>query len=301
MAPMPLAFVLLNPFAAGGRAAALAEPVRGWLAAHAPAVPLVVADSIARSVATLQLLPASTRVVLIGGDGTLHQMLPVLLTHGHVLGLVPMGSGNDTARALGVHGMPWERALANALVTPASRMDTGELLTARARIPFISSLSAGFDAAVSTRALRAPSWLPGLPRYLWATLAELATLHNWELQVIVDGVRRHTGRALFASALNTPSYGSGMPAVPQALIADGHLDLLLAGRFGRLGTLLMLPRLLAGRHLGHSRVNTLRFDHLSIECATPLPLAADGEPLMPASAFDVHVRAGALSVVMARK
>jgi diacylglycerol kinase family enzyme len=296
---MPPAFVMLNPFAESGRAAALAAPVRDWLAAHAPGVPLVVADSIGRSVATLQLLPGGTRVVLIGGDGTVHQMLPVLLTHSHVLGLVPLGSGNDTARALGVHGMPWQRALANALSAQPSPMDAGELRTARARVPFISSLAAGFDAAVSLRARRAPRWLSGMPRYLWATLAELAQLRNLELRVTVDGVLRHAGSALFASTLNTPSYGSGMPAVPHARVSDGHLDLLLAGHFGRVSTLLMLPRLLTGRHLSHARVNAWSFDHLSVECTLDVPLAADGEPIASAKAFEVRVRPRALSVVMA--
>ena len=64
--------VLLNPRAAGGQAAALAQPVREWLSAYAPGVALVESDSIERSRATLQCMPRSSRVVLIGGDGTLH-------------------------------------------------------------------------------------------------------------------------------------------------------------------------------------------------------------------------------------
>jgi diacylglycerol kinase family enzyme len=98
--------VLLNPRAAGGQAAALVQPVREWLANYAPGVALVESDSIERSRATLQCLPRSSRVVLVGGDGTLHHMLPVLLTHRLALGVVPLGGGNDTARALGVAGWP---------------------------------------------------------------------------------------------------------------------------------------------------------------------------------------------------
>src|SRR5512147_1148399 len=116
-APRPArpTMVLLNPRAAGGRAAALAAPMRAWLGEHAPGVALVESDSIERSRATLQCLPRSSRVVLVGGDGTLHQMLPVLLTHRLALGVVPLGGGNDTARALGVAGMPWPKALELAL------------------------------------------------------------------------------------------------------------------------------------------------------------------------------------------
>jgi diacylglycerol kinase family enzyme len=274
--------------------------VRDWLATHAPQVPLLESDSIERSRASLQCLPRSSRVVLIGGDGTLHHMLPVLLTHRLALGVVPMGGGNDTARALGVADLPWPKALELALTGHTRRMDVGELLTVRGRIPFISSLAIGFDAAVGQRAQVGPGWLDGLPRYLWATLAELATLRTHVLRARVDGELVHDGAALFTSVFNTPSYGSGMPAVPGARIADGKLDLLVAGEFGRLGALRMLPRLLKGRHLDHEKFATRRLQTLVIDSDSPLPMAADGEPLAPLRDFEVRVRASAVSVVSAR-
>lgn len=301
-APRPArpVMVLLNPLAAGGRAAALAAPMRGWLAEHAPGVALVESDSIERSRATLQCLPRSSRVVLVGGDGTLHHMLPVLLTHRLALGIVPLGSGNDTARALRIESLDWRAALELALHGPTRRMDVGELLTPRRQVPFISSLAAGFDAAVGQRALAAPRALTGLPRYLWATFAELAGLHTHRLRVYTDGQLRHEGEALFASVLNTPSYGSGMPAAPAARVADGQLDLLLAGPFGRIGAMAMLPRLLKGTHLRSGHCSTWRFQQLRIESADELPMAADGEPLQPLRSFEVRLRASAISVVAAR-
>jgi len=60
------------------------------------------------------------------------------------------------ARALGVAGMAWPQALELALRGPTRRMDVGELITPRLRVPFFSSLAAGFDAAVAMRALSGP-------------------------------------------------------------------------------------------------------------------------------------------------
>ena len=297
MAGMAAVFVLLNPNADGGRAGAVAAPMREWLAAHSPGTALIASDSIARSRAMLQCLPAGTRVVLIGGDGTLHHMLPVLLAQRFPLGLVPLGGGNDVARALGLHGMDWPEALALAIDGPVSAMDTGELVSARHRVPFISSLAVGFDAAVGQRAQDAPHWLRGLPRYLWATLAEVVGLRNWSMRVTVDGELRHQGRALLASSLNTPTYGCGMPATPRARVDDGRLNLLVAGRFGRLATLLMLPRLLRGAHLGHPRIGSLPFKRLHIEARGNVPIAADGEPLDTERDFEIKVRRGSLRVV----
>jgi diacylglycerol kinase (ATP) len=296
---MTAAFVLLNPQADAGRAARLAEPMRQWLAANAAGTALIESDSIGRSRAMLQCLPEGTRVILIGGDGTLHHMLPVLLAQGFPLGLVPLGSGNDTARALGLCALSWEQALSLALDGPVSAMDTGELITGRQRVPFASSLAFGFDAAVGQRAHAAPCWLKGRLRTLWAALAELASLRNWPMRVTVDGELRHQGRALLATTLNTATYVSGLNGMPRASVVDGRLNLLVAGRFGRLSTLLMLPRLQRGTHLGHPRVGAVQFRRAHFETREDVPIAADGEPLKAERDFEVKVRRGALKVVRA--
>jgi len=293
--------VLANPRAQGGRAARLLPALRDALP---PGVALHTPERVDAALALLRALPEGTRVVAVGGDGTLHRWLPALIERDHELGIVPLGSGNDTARALGVHRgspLPW---LTHALNGPVSFMDTGlatwhDALGEKHETPFISSLSAGFDAAVVARALTGPPRLRGLPRYLWATLRELAALRSWHLDVTVDGVHGHEGPALFAATLNTPTYGSGMPATPGARVHDGLLNLLLVGPFGRLGALGMLPRLLLGWHLGHARVNTRAFEKMLLLGRGDLPLAADGEWLGLARSVNVAVRPASLRVVRA--
>jgi diacylglycerol kinase (ATP) len=235
--------------------------------------------------------------VLIGGDGTVHQMLPALVEHACELALVPLGSGNDSARALGVAKLDWQTALAHALRAPAAPMDLGRCKADGRSFWFASSLTAGFDSAVGDRAIRGPTFLRGLPRYLWATLGELAFLRHWPMTITLDGRTLHDGPVLFASVLNTPSYGSGMPVVPQARIDDGRLDLLLAGPFSRVGTSLMLPRMLAGRHLGHPMVQIEPFTTLEVHTPVDVPLAGDGEPAGTARAWHISVQPGALLVV----
>lgn len=293
----PTALVIVNPRAAGGRAQALVAPIAQWLAEHRPGPRCVAWQDAAAAGHAVATLPRGARVVLVGGDGTLHGLLPALLERDAEVGLVPLGSGNDMARALGLSGSAWRDALAHAIDAPATPVDVGECTFAGRRVPFASSITAGFDSAVSLRALNAPRRLRGLPRYLWATLAELAALRTWAMRVEADGVCVHDGAALFASVLNTPSYGGGMPAVPAARIDDGRLDLLVAGRFGRAGATAMLPRLLAGRHLSHPRVATRRFAMLSVTSPVDVPLAADGDVLGAARAWRVEVLPAALRVV----
>ena len=295
---MTAAVVLLNPRAAGGRAAALQAPLAAWLRKQAPAVALVVSRSIDAAQERLGALPAASRIVVVGGDGTVHHLLAAALARGHTLALVPLGNGNDTARAAGLFPMEWAGALAHALAAPALAIDTGELTADGLRVPFISSVSAGFDASVCARVVAAPRWLHGLPRYLWGTFGELARLRRCDLRITLDGALHHAGSALFASTCNTPTFGSGMPAVSNARVNDGRLDLLLAGPFGRAGALRMLPRLLAGTHLRDSRVSTRPYRSLQVASETPIPLAADGEPRPAVSSFSIEVRPSSLRFVV---
>lgn len=289
--------MLLNGDAGGGRARRLEAALRDATHALAPSAAFEMPATVADARRCVEHSPPGRRVVVIGGDGSAHALLPALLAGGHELALVPAGSGEDAARAFGLRGRPWRDALGLALAAPARPIDVGRLRTEHDARPFVSSLCMGFDAAIAARASRGPRALGGLLRYLLATLTEIAHLRRWHLNVTVDGHTLHDGPALFASALNTPTYGGGMPVLPAARIDDGRLDLIVAMRFGRLGALAMLPRLLLGHHLGHAQVASARFAHLRVRADRPLPLAADGEPIAAAREVDVRVQTGALRVV----
>jgi diacylglycerol kinase family enzyme len=117
------------------------------------------------------------------------------------------------------------------------------------------------------------------------------------VRIALDGQHLSEGSCLLASTLNTRTYGGGMPAVPHAQIDDGQLNLLVAGQFNRLQTLLMLPRLLVGLHLGHSRIQTQAFKNADISSPIDLPIAADGETLGHTRQIKINVLPGALMAV----
>lgn len=295
------AVLLLNPNAAGGRAARLRRPIEENLSAFVGHPMLFVSHEATLARRIVDALPSGSRVVVVGGNGSVSQLLPSLVAGGHELGIVPLGSGNDTAHAMGVGRMGWREALATALEAPATPVDLGEVRWTNARSfeqhsLFISSLCAGFDAAVAQHALSLPRWLKGKPRYLGATLLELMALRQFDVRTEVDGQAIHAGPVLLASTLNTRTYGAGMPIAPDARVDDGRLDLLLADGMGLGRVLALLPRMLAGRHLGQPGVLHQRFAQLSLQAVEPVPLAADGEFLGEAVDIDVRVRAGALMV-----
>jgi diacylglycerol kinase (ATP) len=289
--------VLLNPHAGGGAAARLRPSLEGLLKLHAPGVRLFTTPTVEEARALLRDHPPGTRVVLVGGDGSVHGLLRELATRGHELALLPFGSGNDTARALGLRKAPQADMLVHALNAPARNIDLGEVITEDESRLFVSSLAMGFDAAVGLRALNGPRWLGGLPRYLLATLQELVRLRTEPVVAQADGVTVLEGPALFTSVLNTPSYGGGMPLAPTARLDDGQMELVVAGQFNRLQALAMLPRLLAGQHLGHPQVQLHGAQTIDLATPVPLPMAADGEPMLPACQIHVRVLKRALRVV----
>lgn len=298
-----LTYVLLNPHARGGRNAKLAEPLKNLLAQHGLHDALLITETPETALQMMHALPAGSRVIVAGGDGSVHHLLPALIAGDHTLGVLPLGSGNDNARAMGTYGHTLEKIISRALYHPATRIDVGEVHFVdtdtgllRERL-FLSSLSAGFDASISLRAREGPQWLSGMPRYLWATLGELRALRHWPVQVIADDVLIHEGPALFASSLNTPSFGGGMPAVPHARTNDGALDLLMAGHIHMTEVLQLLPRLLIGRHLGRPKVHTQSFARLEIHTNTHIPVAADGEYLGLASEIKIFSRRQSLAAI----
>ncbi|MEH0168078.1 diacylglycerol kinase family protein [Paucibacter sp. JuS9] len=287
------ALCLLNPHAAGGRCAALAAPLREAL----ERVPLYLPDDVNAARERLLSLPPRSRVLVAGGDGTVHQLLPALVERELELALLPGGTGNDLARALGLHGLDLRAALEKARHGLAGAMDLGQVQADGRSHFFMSSLALGFDAAVGRRALAAPRWLRGQPRYVWATLAEISRLRRYPLTLHAEGQLLHEGEVLFASSLNTESYASGMPVAPGARIDDGRLELVCVGRYGRLGALAAMPALLMGQHLRLPGIFMRRMQTLQIDSPIELPLALDGEPIPAARSLTVTVRPLALRVV----
>lgn len=293
--------ILINPHAAGGRARQLIHPIQVWchdLPATHKQPQVVAPDSVKAARQILAALPSKSRVIIVGGDGTLNQMLPTLLNGQHIVGLVPYGSGNDCARAWGLHRLSWQQALTHALQASPQAIDLGSVELNDSSVHYFhSSLAVGFDASVGNRALAGPKYLRGLPRYLLATLRELVHLKNWPLEIEADGQVVHQQASLLASALNTPTYGAGMPAVPHASIQDGQLNLLIGSTFNRLQTLLMLPRLLMGQHLGHPRIQCVAFSNAYIQSKLPVPVAIDGETLGDTTHLKINCRPNALQVL----
>jgi len=290
--PERAALAVINPHA--GRAAALIEPLRAALGAER----VEVTPESAAARARLLALPPHQRVIVIGGDGTLQALLTAFIERDHELALLPLGNGNDLARALGLTGRDWRATLAHLDRASSGAIDLGRIdVPGRAPQWFASSLAAGFDAAVGHRVHRSSLRLRGLLRYLHATLGELRELQPYDLSVSLDDEPVRRARFLLASCLNTATYGAGMRAAPGARIDDGRLQWLGVHGWGKLTAPLALPLMLAGLHRGLPGIELRDFAMARFASDTPVPLLLDGEPAESAAQFSVTVQRAALRVV----
>lgn len=239
-------------------------------------------------------LPEDAIVLAMGGDGTVQEVAAGCTGTDRSLGVLPAGSGDDFAFALGIDRHDLEAAMRRALHGQVRMVDTG-LANGRT---FINAAGTGFDADVARVALSAPWPLRERSAYLFAIVRTLSRLTSVDSLIALDGELLHEGPALLVSAQNGPRSGGSFPLAPNAVVDDGLLDVLVAGSFSRLGTLAILPRVMAGTHLGHPLIQLFRGRHLLIEWRTPRPMHLEGELLEPCARYEIEVRPKSLKVLV---
>ena len=272
--------LIVNPVAGSGRARRSDAWVREQLAEHRSARIVVTARAgEAEALAANAAEAGHDRVVAIGGDGTIQEVVNGILAgpHGVSLGVLPVGSGNDLARSL---GLPRNRdgALAAALGTEERAID---LLHARNGDGqtrwFASAGGIGFDAQVAAAMSTRRGWQRGQAAYLLTTLTELRRFTNRRLALTVDGERTERS-VLFVAIANGAYYGGGMHIAPGAVVDDGRLDLCVVGDVSRLTALRQLVNLYRGTHVRHPQVMLQRGSHVGVESDVPTGVHLDGEP-----------------------
>ena len=271
---------ILNPVAGHGRSRRVFERLQAMLAGHRQLQPVVwqtAGPAHARELAARAAQEGYQRVVAVGGDGTVHEVINGLMDAGPQLaggvrvGVVPAGSGNDFARNLGLPSDPGEaaRLLARGEAHP---IDVGRVNDRH----FANLAGVGFDAEVAAWANRVPKFIPGTFTYLAGVLALLARYRNAEVSLELDG-RPLQGRAFLVAVGNGPRYAGGMAICPGAVMNDGRLRVVLCGDLQRGEILRLLPTIYQGRHVGHPKVQTFDVRRLSLHARRPLAVHADGE------------------------
>lgn len=230
-------------------------------------------------------------LVVIGGDGMIHLTLQAVAESSTPLAVIPAGTGNDLARALGI---PVNDPLAAADIVVAGHTRAQDLGRSSAGDWFATVLCAGFDSRVAER-MTQMTWPRGRMRYDVAVLAELGSFRTQHFVLELDGEEEHADALLVAAGV-TRSYGGGLRICEGADPTDGLLDITVVGALPRHELVRMFPKLSKGTHVGHPAVTMYRAKKVNLASAD-LTAYADGER-MGALPFTVECVPGALQVFM---
>jgi len=284
---------LVNPAAGRGTARARFEDLR--IAASRAGAGFVVSRNAADLAvqARRAVDDGVERLIVAGGDGTMHHAAQGLAGTPCAMGVVALGTGNDLAATLGLP-RDLDAAVQSALTGPVRRIDlvrVGETVC-------IGYAGVGFDSEV-TRYANTLQRLPKPLVYPWAVLRTLARFEPPLLKVVHDG-GTFLGRAMFANACNLPRFGGGMRIAPDARIDDGMLDLVIVKAISRLALLSVFPKVYVGKHVGHPAITLVCTRRAEFTVDRDMTMYGGGEPVRPVAAGEavpVEVMPGGLAVV----
>jgi YegS/Rv2252/BmrU family lipid kinase len=224
-------------------------------------------------------------VLAAGGDGTSHEVINGIADaaphQDAIVGWIPIGSGNDMARSVGVPlrrpaCLEWYRQLrADAIDLGRIRYRTtdGELRS----LVFGNSFTLGIGAEVLRICRDRGKRLGGKLAYLAATIEAVARQRPHAWTAVIDGREAEITQCRLVAVTNGPVIGAGMRIAPSARLDDGQLDLTWVSELSRARTLALFPRIYWGGHRGHRSVRHQRVRALTIRGDTPEAFEVDGE------------------------
>jgi diacylglycerol kinase (ATP) len=220
-------------------------------------------------------------LIAMGGDGTFQTLVNAALGADVLLGVLPVGGGNDFAAALGLPDDPMKSAKAVLQGTPRF-VDLVRVRTAEGRTRlYAGGGGIGLDARAVHFASGAYRRLPGRWRYIASALRALVGFVPLEVRADFPGsdLIPHEAKVLLAAVLNSPTYGGGLRLAPGATLNDGSLHVVLIEDIGAFEILQLLPRLIGSGELRTSRVKRWQVTKVRLTTLNPSVFQGDGEIL----------------------
>lgn len=284
--------VIVNPSAAAGRAGARVATAQSILNARWPNIEWCVSQS-AHHLAALcrsAVDAGFARVIVAGGDGSVHHALPAMAGSHTALGILPVGTGNDFAQAAGIPSTvdAAARVLIDGRIVQVDLGCVGEQ-------PFCCVAGIGLDTP-ALRLINASRMRRGQLLYQYAALKTLLSYRAGEMRIDVEGCVEE-GAFIFAAISNTPTYAGGYRISPHANIADGRLNYCLFREQPLLQRLTTFARLRSGLHVGRVGVRSGTTVAMHLDASPTHPVTLDGELTTITTPIDVKILPGALRLI----
>lgn len=277
--------VFVNFAAGGGRARGCLPRIRKLFDLYGIHAEFVMAKSAEELESRVQDAIAQKSQVLLamGGDGTFQALANAAFGADVLLGVLPVGGGNDFSAALGLPEDPVKAA--EALLHGEARcVDLVRVRTSDGQEHlYAGGGGVGLDAEAAHYASGVYRHLPGRFRYIASALRALAGYVPLEVSFDFPGsdLSSIRAKALLGGVLNTPTYGAGLRLAPEAAIDDGLLEVVLIEDLSMIEVLTLLPRLMVSGELRTTRVKRCRVERVRLSTDRPCLFHGDGEILGP--------------------
>jgi YegS/Rv2252/BmrU family lipid kinase len=230
--------------------------------------------------------------VAVGGDGTINEIVNGLMGGESILGIVPVGSGNDFVRALEIP-LKVVEAVDILMAMKTRSIDIGKA----GNRYFQNGLGIGFDAWVVEETVKVHK-LRGTAIYLYSVLKTIYSYKPPIVELLYNDVRREE-KFYMITVGNGISLGGGFKLTPNAIIDDGLFDLNIIRDLKKWEIYQNLLSVFAGKHIYLEQVTTGRTDRLSINSEESFAAHVDGELLsLNLNSLDVKLLPKALEVVV---
>ncbi|HWB23416.1 MAG TPA: diacylglycerol kinase family protein [Gaiellaceae bacterium] len=221
-------------------------------------------------------------LVVVGGDGTLNEVVNGIAGSNAEIAVLPAGTGQDFGRTYGIPPA-FDDAVRIALEGTPRTIDLGRVTYQgregkEAERYFANVGSVGMSGVVAERANSMSKALGGKATFFYALVRVFAVWKNTEVTVTLDDDERH-GRMHDVIVANGQWHGGGMKLAPGASPDDGLFDVVLIGDVTKLDFVTTAPKLYKGNHVTHPRIEVLKSSRVTVEAPVPLPIEVEGEPI----------------------
>jgi YegS/Rv2252/BmrU family lipid kinase len=239
-------------------------------------------------IARTKIREGYSKIIVVGGDGTMNEVINGLFSQGNVqttevmLGMISVGTGNDWARMFQIPS-DYEDAILTIKQQKTFIQDAGLVRYTRNgkewKRYFINIAGMGFGARVVERSNRMKEkGKSGAFLYFYNIFTSLLRYRSLPAEIEIDG--KTYDRSIFSLNVGICKYnGGGMIQVPHAVADDGLYSITLIKKIGKLNVLANVKRLYNGSIVNHSRVETYTGQSVQICCSPKLQVETDGESL----------------------